>query len=197
MEAWLTMMQYWGKRTQTTSSDPPPLKENNRMGVWLNGAPEVDGLWLLRIGVIPIYIIDQYVEEADFPKDRPNVIDRRAKDHRCHPVLSGTFAESVTNPCLDVFFTFSTGETFRPIYRQGMHRAEADMPSRLRSTSWAGDVHVSRDQETCLVRSIGSAEPTSQRDEESILMSPTSFSRLDKMSTTAVAQMILEAWTNS
>lgn len=185
-------MQYWGERTQTTSSDPPlPLKENNRMGVWLNGAPEVDGLWLLRIDVIPIYIIHQYIEDADFPKERPEVLDRRPKDHRCHPdFMSGTFAElinSMTNPYLDVFFTYSSGKTFRPIYRQGMHRAEADMLSRLRSASWAADVHVSLDQETDGVRgglacSIGSARPTSH--EESISMAPTSSASLDKTSTT-------------
>lgn len=71
----------------------------------------------------------------------------------------------MANPYLGVFFTYSSRKPFRPIYCNGVHRAEADMPSRLRFASSADDVHVSCDQETDRVRnglacSIGSAGPT-------------------------------------
>jgi hypothetical protein len=64
MEAWLTIMKHWGQHGKHSSTIL--MVNNDRLGVWLNGASEFEGLWLLHIGVIPIYAIYCYAAEIDF-----------------------------------------------------------------------------------------------------------------------------------
>jgi hypothetical protein len=79
MEAWLTMISYWKFRRHVPSFSIP-MVQSNRVGVWLNGASKLDGDWLLRIGVIPVYIIHTYIEDIDFPVSNKSILDRRQRD---------------------------------------------------------------------------------------------------------------------
>ena len=76
MEAWLTMMKHWGQRGEHSSTIP--MVNDDRLGVWLNGASEFEGLWLLCIRVIPIYAIHHYAAEIDFSIHYSTIRDRRS-----------------------------------------------------------------------------------------------------------------------
>jgi hypothetical protein len=65
-EAWLTMMSFWTLHLSTKPLSITPVQPA-RIGVWLNGATKADALWLLRVGVIPVYVIHMFIEGLDFP----------------------------------------------------------------------------------------------------------------------------------
>ncbi|KAF8643267.1 hypothetical protein AX16_009151 [Volvariella volvacea WC 439] len=96
LEAWILMMRYWGRRPNddipTSSATMAHFNGHSGVscasrgcvGVWLNGAKEVDAVWLLAIGVIPVYIIHRLLKGLDYPDSRhPNIPDRRPQD--CTP----------------------------------------------------------------------------------------------------------------
>jgi hypothetical protein len=79
MEAWLKMMMHWGRRGDRSSTIP--MVNSDRLGVWLNGASEFEGLWLMRIGIIPVYVIHRYAAEIDFPIRSTTIYDRRLRPY--------------------------------------------------------------------------------------------------------------------
>ncbi|KAF8984033.1 hypothetical protein BDQ17DRAFT_1437171 [Cyathus striatus] len=61
MEAWLFMMSQWPLRGDVAQlRSKQPLCDDARIGVWLNGASEIDGIWLLKTEKIPVFIIHRY-----------------------------------------------------------------------------------------------------------------------------------------
>ena len=76
MEAWLTMAQYW-QCHYSDSASISLVTDCEHIGVWLNRASKDHGLWLLHIGVIPVYIIHLMVKDLDYPSQpKSNVADR-------------------------------------------------------------------------------------------------------------------------
>jgi hypothetical protein len=76
MEAWLTMMRLWRARQSLVPLSIVKVQPG-RIGVWLNGATKTDVEWLLRTGIVPIYIIHQYVKGLDFPgPSSSTILDR-------------------------------------------------------------------------------------------------------------------------
>ena len=113
MEAWLTMMKYWRRRRSTKPLSIPKV-EPGRIGIWLNGASKADGLWILRLGVVPVYIIHRYTEGVDFPSPTSGaaILDRRPPTDRRQPdFVQRTPAELLnspeTNPYLNAIYRAS------------------------------------------------------------------------------------------
>jgi hypothetical protein len=153
MEAWLTMMKYWRWRRSMKPFSIPQV-EPGRIGVWLNGASKADGLWLLRLGIIPVYIIHQYTEGVDFPSPTSDAImDRRAPPARRRPdFVHRTPAELLnspeTNPYLNVPYRTSALK-IRPFapdqFNRGL-RPASKAKYRARSASWAFRVRMREHQ---------------------------------------------------
>ena len=115
MEAWLTMARHW-RCHYCVSTSIPLVADRECIEVWLNGASKDYGLWLLRIGVIPVYIIHLMVKDLDYPSQpRSNVTSNATllsklcqgymgADHqlrRWKPLLSGPCHEwSITGASL-------------------------------------------------------------------------------------------------
>jgi hypothetical protein len=140
MEAWLMMMKYWERREGHSSTIP--MVNGERLGVWLNGASEIDGHWLLHIGIIPIYIIHCYAVEVDFPICSSNVSDRQS-----HPYLNNFIDHTVVehlnsadwNSYLTAFRSSNSGPTLThslPGARGGLLLGSG-VKSCPRSSSWA------------------------------------------------------------
>ena len=95
IEAWLTMMHY-GKFRRPSPKFSIPMAKSDRIGVWLNGASGLDACWLLRIGVIPLYIIHTYQEDVDFPVSNISIRDRRQTNYDVN-LVSRTRAERLNS----------------------------------------------------------------------------------------------------
>jgi len=161
MEAWLTMMKYW-KRRRSTKPFSIPKVAPGRIGVWLNGASKADGSWLLRLGIIPIYIIYRYTEGVDLPSPSPGaaILDRRPpRDRRRPDFVQRTPAQLLNspekNPYLDVTLRSSPLQAlpFAPDQFDRGPFPESKAKYRARSASWAFRVrmreHQALDESDC------------------------------------------------
>lgn len=140
MEAWLTMMEHWERRLERNTEIPAVRAD--RIGVWINGASEDEGLWLLRIGVIPVYVIHQYVTDVDFSVSLPHIPDRRPKNFYS-TFLESTQAERLNtvdwNSYLKAFHSRGPGNTlpFSPSQLQRDPGMDFGCRGCIRSSSWA------------------------------------------------------------
>jgi len=150
MEAWLTMMKYWGRRRSRKPLSIPKA-EPGRIGIWLNGASKADGLWLLRLGIVPVYIIHRYTEGVDFPSPSSGaaIQDRRPPpDRRRSGFVQRTPAELLnspeTNPYLSIAYTTSLPKLlpFSPDQFVRGPLLESKPKYRARSASWALRVQI-------------------------------------------------------
>ena len=164
MEAWLTMMDYWEQRMEKNVEIPAVRAD--RIGVWINGASEDEGLWLLRIGVIPVYVIHRYVADVDFPVSLSHISDRRPKNFHSTFVES-TQAERLNtadwNSYLKAFQSRSQSYTLPYSPFQLQHDPGIDFGGRgcIRSSSWAFRIKDRARQPTS---NIGGSS-SSRRDE--------------------------------
>ena len=139
MEAWLTMMKHWGRRGERSSTIP--MVNGDRLGVWLNGASEFEGLWLLRIGVIPIYVIHRYAAEVDFPIHTSVICDRRSRPF-FSSFIESTPAERLNsadwNLYLKAFHSSHSGKTSTYVpHPPTILQLGSSAESCTRSSSWA------------------------------------------------------------
>ena len=140
MEAWLMMMKHWERRGEC-SSTIPMVNDDRRVGVWLNGASEFEGLWLLHIGIIPIYVIHRYAAEVDFPIRSSTICDRRSRPFFSSFVES-TPAERLNsadwNLYLKAFLSSNSGKTLThtPHPRASLQLVSG-AESCSRSSSWS------------------------------------------------------------
>lgn len=142
MEAWLTMMMFWDLRHNLDGLKFIPEAGLERVGVWLNGASKSDGLWLLRIGVIPVYVIHRYVPGEDYPSPtKPEALERRPK-YPFPDFVAGTPAELLNLPeqnhYLSVLLPIATMERSQCL-STGNSPSLVLCPTKdsLRSSSWA------------------------------------------------------------
>jgi hypothetical protein len=141
MEAWLTMMNSWKFRGHTSPLSIP-MANSDRVGVWLNGASKLDGYWLLRIGIIPVYVIHIYQEDIDFPGSRTSVRDRRPQKYDVDFVRH-TRAERLNSPTWNTYLVApsptgweGTSAIVSDDYQQ-VAQFVRDEKSSTRSASWS------------------------------------------------------------
>lgn len=144
MEAWLTMMSHWGFRSIPSPVSIPPVS-SGRVGIWLNGASEGDGLWLLGIGIIPVYVIHRFAEDIESP---PSSSDSSVPDWRSSVpnhrkgFVHGTRAEQLNSSQGNPYLRFlrrrdlSNVIPFTPHQLHSSVQVNCDERYRSRSASW-------------------------------------------------------------
>lgn len=154
MEAWLTMASHWASRFET-ATNPSPV-DNARIGVWLNGASKVEAYWLLRICVIPVYIIHRFVEDVDFPKSPQSLARDRRPNKYLKDFLHGTASQRLNssrhNPYLEAYLRHSSLRPPLPFHR-------TQLPISSPSTSLAGHAASSSWAFRVRERAISDTEP--------------------------------------
>lgn len=60
------------------------MADSNHIGVRLNGALKAYALWLLWIGVIPVYIIHEMVKDLDYPSHSGSNITNQLHLKNCY-----------------------------------------------------------------------------------------------------------------
>ena len=147
IEAWLAMMNYAGRYHSTDMTIPKVQPGRRRIGVWLNGACRANGRWLLRIGIIPVYVIHQFIAGIDFPLSSSDstINDRRpSKSARRQNFLQGSRTERLNlpegNPYLKVFLQNTCSPPLRPFSSDQLQKGQHMVCSEKhhnRSSTWA------------------------------------------------------------
>ncbi|KAF8997731.1 hypothetical protein BDQ17DRAFT_1544280 [Cyathus striatus] len=103
------------------------------MGVWINGASEVDALWMLSTEIVPMYIIHEYRHGIDL--DRALASDFQVDFIKSTPAQE---LNSEDNPYLKKFEKFGEGTILvdEPLRKP---EVEPDIAAEdsARSSSWA------------------------------------------------------------
>jgi hypothetical protein len=117
---------------------------HDRIGVWLNTADQLNGHWLLNMGVVPAYFIHRFVQDVEFPKWR-SVLDRRQGSSTwLYNFVEGTPTESLnsnSNLYIQVFDLFGNKKIrnlCKHILKSGRDPQCKDV-DRQRSSSWAAN----------------------------------------------------------
>jgi hypothetical protein len=122
------------------------------MGVWLNGADEFRGLWLLLIGKVPCFIIHEYAQGRDYPTSWiPDPIDRRRAKY-CTSFYEGTDIEDlmkVENNKFEVLANETGALRGNPIGKSGTNTINHPNDVHLQqSSSWAQLEYIQSGPET-------------------------------------------------
>jgi hypothetical protein len=110
--------------------------------VWLNGASKLDGYWLLRIGVIPVYVIHTYQEDIDFPVSNKSIQDRQQQDFAVDFVRH-THADRLNHGAWNSYLMSPSQVDHKEpstVVHDGFQRVAqfvCDEPSSSRSASWS------------------------------------------------------------